>query len=97
LHRYACKIGWPVPLLEQIMTMDDIREAMAYAKLEPWHEERADLRAGIIASVIANANRSSGSKAFKASDFMPKYSQDEPDNKPLVDKIKKVLISGNSG
>jgi len=39
----------------------------------PWGEERADLRAGIIASTIANVNRGRGQKAFAAADFMPRY------------------------
>lgn len=46
-----------------------------YARMEPFGEERDDLRAGIIASTIANANRDSRRKPdpFKASDFMPKF------------------------
>ena len=35
------------------------------------------MRAGIVASTIANANRKKGTKAFKPSDFMPKFEQQE--------------------
>lgn len=45
----------------------------AFAELEPFGEERADLRAGIIASTLANVNRGRGTRAFKPSDFMPKF------------------------
>ena len=48
-------------------------EWMAYSTLEPWGEERDDLRMGIIASTIANANRGKGQKAYKPSDFMPDF------------------------
>ena len=55
-----------------------------YAELEPFGEERADLRAGIIASTIANVNRTKKDKPFQASDFMPEFTKEpskQPDNK----------------
>lgn len=42
-------------------------------RLSPWNQERADLRMGILASVLANVNRGSGTKAYTADDFMPKF------------------------
>jgi hypothetical protein len=48
-------------------------EWMEYASRKPFGEERADLRSGIIAATIANANRGKGGKRFKPSDFMPKF------------------------
>jgi hypothetical protein len=46
----------------------------AYAQIEPFGEERADLRSGIVASVIANVNRDpKKGKAFNPQDFMPKF------------------------
>jgi protein required for attachment to host cells len=49
---------------------------MAYDEVEPWGEWRADVRAGIIASTLANIHRKSGAKAYTAADFMPKFGQD---------------------
>ena len=46
---------------------------MAYSRLEPWGEERDDLRMGIVASTIANANRGKGQKAFTPDQFMPSF------------------------
>ena len=46
-------------------------EWIAYDRIDPWDENRADLRAGIIASVIANVNRGKKTKAFTPRDFMP--------------------------
>ncbi len=51
----------------------DFAEWMAYSRLEPWGEERDDLRMGIIASTIANANRGKGQKPFTPQQFMPDF------------------------
>lgn len=50
---------------------------MAYFEVDPFGEERADLRAGIVASAVANANRVKG-KSFKPKDFMPQFDQKRP-------------------
>jgi len=89
-------IGWPVPLLEKIMTSRDIAEAMAYNRLAPFGEKRADLRAGIIASVIANSNASSKSKTFKPQDFMPDFSGKPKKKKSMKAQILEALNFGNS-
>ena len=52
------------------------REWQVFAALEPFGEERADLRAGIVASVIANClARGRGKPAFKPRDFMPRFKE----------------------
>lgn len=51
-------------------------EWMAYSRLEPWDEERADLRSGIVAATIANANRGKSGKAFTPQQFMPQYEEE---------------------
>lgn len=58
-------------------TSRELTEWAAFLQLEPHGEDRADLRAGIVASTIANANRKKGTRAFKPSDFMPKFEQQE--------------------
>ena len=58
-------------------TSKEMTEWAAFLQLEPHGEDRADLRAGIVASTIANANRKKGTRAFKPSDFMPKFEQQE--------------------
>jgi flagellar basal body rod protein FlgC len=51
---------------------------MAYYQLEPFGEERDDLRAGIVASTIANANRNPKKRArpFQAKEFMPRFDEE---------------------
>ena len=59
------------------MTSAQFAEWMAYGQLEPWGEERADLRAGIIASTQANSMRGKKGKPFKPQDFMPRYEPED--------------------
>ena len=49
----------------------ELQEWLAYYALDPWTEDRADLRAGVVAAVVANVNSKRG--RFKPSDFMPRY------------------------
>ena len=46
---------------------------MAYEKLEPFGEARADLRMGISTAALLNRTRSRGGKVIKASDLIPKF------------------------
>lgn len=61
----------------------ELTEWAAFLQLEPHGEERADLRAGIIASTIANANKKKGTSPFKPEDFMPKF---EPQEEQTVEQ-----------
>lgn len=54
--------------LLQGMRSRDLTEWKMYSYLEPFGEERADLRAGIIASVIATVN---SGESFSPAYFMP--------------------------
>lgn len=58
-----------------------------YSLVEPFGEERGDLRAGIVASVIANSNRDPKRRPqpFTAQDFMPDYRRQESKYKPIRD------------
>lgn len=53
----------------------ELSEWMAYSQVEPWGEERADLRAGIVASTVANTARNAKKrhKPFKPEEFMPTF------------------------
>jgi hypothetical protein len=60
-----------VDALLDSLTAYDLAEWMAYFAAEPWGEERADLRAGIVASTLANIHRGATTQAFSPRDFMP--------------------------
>lgn len=59
------------------MPADMLCEWMAYYRIDPFGEDRADLRAGIIASTMANVFRSRG-RTFKPADFMPSFEPKKP-------------------
>lgn len=44
---------------------------MAYYRIEPFGERMSDLRTGIIAATVANANRGKKQKALHPIDFLP--------------------------
>lgn len=50
----------------------EFAEWIAYDRIDPYGQERADLRAGMIASTIANFSTVKG-KQFTAADFMPDF------------------------
>lgn len=67
----------------------ELTEWEAYYRLEPWGEERADLRSGVLASLICNALRGKGGKTRKPQDFMLRFGMDaEADPGMLWEKIK---------
>lgn len=51
-------------------TLDDWKR---FFELEPFGEERADLRAGIVAAAVANCFRPRGARALRPQDFMPAF------------------------
>ena len=61
---------------------------MAYDRIEPFGEERADLRSAQIACILANVNRGKGQKVFKIDDFMPKF---EPRKRQTPEEMAKML------
>jgi hypothetical protein len=72
---------------------------MAYYSLDPWGDERADLRAGIVACVIANCNRTRrGSRKFKPADFMPAFSRPNRVQSPeqMMNTMRSVIKSHNA-
>lgn len=55
------------------LTSEQFAEWMAYYSLEPFGEERADFRAGIIASEIVNMAGKASKRTVAPKDFMPKF------------------------
>lgn len=62
----------------------EFAEWIAYYTVEPFGEQRADLRSAIIATVIANVNRGKGQRPFKTDDFMPDFGK--PDKRKQSDE-----------
>lgn len=69
-----------------------MREWMVYAELEPFGPPADFWQAGIVASTIANVNRTKKSqKALEPSDFMPKDMMQPPEAQEPQDVSAKVL------
>lgn len=72
------------------MSLRTLNEWRAYSEVEPFGEERADVRAAIIAATVANASRTKrGQRAFKIGDFMPEYGRKTARQTP--EEMKAVL------
>lgn len=54
-----------------MLTSRQIEGWIAAYRLDPWGEQPAYWRAGVVASVIANVHRKKGSKPLMPSDFLP--------------------------
>lgn len=67
-------------------------EWIAYSHVDPFGEERDDLRAGIIASVIANSNRNPKKRPrpFTPGDFMPKLDRRPKKTQSWEEQLKIV-------
>lgn len=66
-------MGVTVEYLLKNISSRELTEWMVYYTIEPFGEERADLRAGIISSTVANVNRGKGGRTYKPQEFMPKF------------------------
>lgn len=71
-HRLALALGMTVREMLQKMSSAELTDWLAYWRLDPFGEERADLRAGIVAATTANVWAGKGKRA-KPADFMPKF------------------------
>lgn len=96
LYRLALASGYFVYnpyALARRMPYRVLQEWMAYAQVEPFGETRADLRAAIVASTVANVFRGKKQRAFKPADFMPKFGEEAVRQLPTPQQISaKVVI-----
>lgn len=76
-------------LLSRISSRE-LTEWRAYCALEPFGEERADLRAGIVASTMANVFRRSGTKPYKAQEFMPKFAKERQNWREQLEIVRTI-------
>lgn len=67
------------------ITGNEFSEWIAYMELEPFGEERGDLRSAIVAMTMANAWRKKGARLFKPEDFMPDFDGSRRKAKRLTD------------
>jgi hypothetical protein len=68
-------LGKSVREIEQ-WSNSEIAEWSAYYELEPFGQERSNLHAATIASILANANRGKDAAPFSVQDFMYKTAEE---------------------
>jgi len=70
----------PVSVLLAQIPASELTEWQAYYNIEPFGEVRADSRAAIIASTVANTARDTKRKPkpFTPAEFMPKFGKRKP-------------------
>ena len=75
------------------MSSRELSEWMAYYSIEPFGDERADLRSGIVASTIANVNRDPKKQKtpFKPVDFMAFVERPETTSTDLAAKFDAAI------
>lgn len=92
MYRLAARLGiWDVRGLYRAISNPQLIEWEAYYLLEPFGEERDDLRAGIISSTVANVFRSKRSKTFAPRDFMPRI--DESSSRKTRDQTPGEILA----
>lgn len=76
------------------MSSEELAEWMAYERLEPFGETRADIRTALVCSTLANINRDKKVKPYKIQDFMLDFDSvwSKPTAKEL-DRRSKVMES----
>lgn len=75
------------------MSGRDVAEWQAFYNLELRGEDRADWRAGLIASMIANVNRGKDTDPYSPADFIPKWAdraEQYNDDDSEVDEVDEV-------
>ncbi|MEQ8251579.1 MAG: hypothetical protein RIB41_10110 [Oceanibaculum nanhaiense] len=70
-------LGRTVEELSRSLSSAELSEWMAFDRLEPIGGPAADLRAGIVASTVANVARGKRGKAFSPADFMPAQAREK--------------------
>ncbi|RQU14189.1 hypothetical protein DF152_17120 [Burkholderia cenocepacia] len=83
--RLALKMGRTVDELQRSMSSAEFGEWIAFYSIEPFGDRIADMRAGTIAAVTANASRAPDSDPYTPIHFVPWAQEPEPEATPLND------------
>lgn len=82
--------------LLQRVSSKEMTQWLAFYRLEPFGRYFDDYGAGVVASTIANVNRSRNSGAFKPTDFTPNWGEGDTDNtdkRQPISEMRDVLMS----
>ena len=79
------------------MSSDELTEWAAFYRLDPWGEQRADLRQAMTTAATVNVHCGKG-KGVKAQDFMPYTQKAAQTPEQIIEAMRmaKGLANGNS-
>ena len=84
-------MGYPVRVLQRMIDSKEFAEWMAYYQIEPFGEERADLREAMVPFMLANAFGEKGKKP-KLEDFLiSNLINDEPKLRQSLEEMQVKL------
>jgi hypothetical protein len=89
--RLALKMGRTVDELQRTMTSAEFGEWIAYYSIEPFGERIEDLRAGTVASTVANVNRGKDTRPYAPLDFIPWAKEPVEDKPPPAENIAAIF------
>lgn len=84
-------MGIPIKRLLREIDSRDITDYLAYYQIEPFGTEQDYIQAGIVASTIANVNRSKNTQPFKPYDFVPSSFKSKIHKKQSAEDIKFIF------
>lgn len=86
LFRLALALGKTLAELRATLSFSEFQEWCLYYEIEPWGEQRADLRNGIVAASIHNVYAAwiGVKQEAKPADFMPYIEESVPEMVPVV-------------
>ena len=84
-------MGCSVVEAQARISSQEYTEWLAYYQIDPWGEERSDLRNAMLAMLLANQYRSKGRRAFKIEDFIPKFGRER--KRQTAEEAKRVLMA----
>ncbi len=76
------------------LSSKEVTDWQAFSAIEPFGEEREDIRAAMVACTVANALRSSKSPPCKIKDFMLNF---EPPKQQSKQDMKAILMGVGNG
>jgi hypothetical protein len=89
--RLAKELCMSVREAQERIDSAEFGEWIAYMSIEPFGDRIADLRAGTIASVVANTNRAKDTPAYTPLDFTPWAKDPEPE-KPAAPSAEEMAL-----
>ena len=90
LFRLALAMGRTLQELRAVLSYAEFQEWCLYYQVEPWGEDRSDLRAGIVASTIANyagRQRADDAEPARPVDYMPYLERPPADPVPVAPQL----------